>query len=99
MDLVAGVVFALTIEAALRLSHHGWNLPGIRMVVHGAMVFGALLVSYRYLPMEMAGHPWVFGPLLILAMSSVVYGYVRTTRQWEPTAASTPQPELQPEPV
>ncbi|MFF9404179.1 phosphatase PAP2 family protein [Streptomyces anandii] len=98
-DLVAGVVFALTIEAALRLSHHGWDLPGIQMVVYGALVFGALLVSYRYLPMEMAGHPWVFGPLLLLAMASVIYGYLRTTRQWEPKAASTPQPELQPEPV
>ncbi|MFI5685581.1 phosphatase PAP2 family protein [Streptomyces sp. NPDC051636] len=98
-DLVAGVVFALTIEAALRSLDRGWDRPGIQLVVSGATVFAALLVSYRYLPVEMARHPWVFGPLLILAMTSVVHGYVRTTKLWEPTAAPTRQPEPQPEPV
>ncbi|MFF7975716.1 DUF5933 domain-containing protein [Streptomyces sp. NPDC007905] len=98
-DLVAGVVFALTIEAALRSLERGWDRPGIQLVIYGATVFAALLVLYRYLPMEMATHPWVFGPLLILAMTSVVYGYVRTTKLWEPTAAPTRQPEPQLEPV
>ncbi|MGW0878343.1 phosphatase PAP2 family protein [Streptomyces sp. NPDC002671] len=96
-DLVAGVVFALTIEAALRSLERGWDRPGIQLVAYGATVFAALLVSYRYLPMEMAEHPWVFGPLLILAMTSVVYGYVQTTRLWEPKAAPARQPEPQPE--
>ncbi|MEV5878437.1 phosphatase PAP2 family protein [Streptomyces sp. NPDC052101] len=98
-DLVAGVVFTLTIEAALRSLARGWDRSGARLVAYGATVFAALLVSYRYLPMQMAQHPWVFGPLLILAMVSVVYGYVRTTRQWEPKAAPARQPEPQPEPV
>ncbi|POX51282.1 hypothetical protein C3488_12055 [Streptomyces sp. Ru72] len=98
-DLVAGVVFALTIEAALRSVHHGWDRSGIQLVAHGATVFAALLVSYRCLPVEMAEHPWVFGPLLLLAMASVVYGYVRTTTQWEPKAAPPRQPEPQPEAV
>lgn len=99
VDLVAGVVFALTIEAALRSLERGWDRSGIRLVAHGATVFAALLVSYRYLPKEMAGHPWVFGPLVILAMTSVVYGYVQTTKVWEPKAAPLRQPEPQPEPV
>lgn len=98
-DLVAGVVFTLTIEAALRSIDRGWDLPGIQLVVYGATVFAALLALYRYLPMEMARHRGLFGPLLILAVFSVVYRYVRTVKQWEPTAASTRQPELQPEPV
>ncbi|WP_079057455.1 phosphatase PAP2 family protein [Streptomyces cellostaticus] len=96
-DLIAGVVFTLTIEAALRSHERGWDRSGIQLVAYGATVFSALLVSYRYLPMEMARHPWVFGPLLILAMTSVVYGYVRTTNQWEPEAAPARQPEPQPE--
>ncbi|MFI5751481.1 phosphatase PAP2 family protein [Streptomyces sp. NPDC051644] len=96
-DIVAGVVFTLTIEAALRSLERGWDRSGIQLVTYGATVFAALLVSYRYLPMEMAGHPWVFGPLLILAMTSVVYGYVRTTKLWEPKAAPARQPEPQPE--
>ncbi|MFI2371682.1 phosphatase PAP2 family protein [Streptomyces sp. NPDC018833] len=104
-DIVAGVVFTLTIETALRALDRGWDRPGIQLVVYGAAVFAALLASYRYLSVEMAGHPWVFGPLLILAMTSVVYGYVRTTKLWERKAASAhlpkprrePQPEPQPE--
>jgi hypothetical protein len=99
VDLVAGVVFALTIEAALRSLGRGWDRPGIQLVAYGATVFAALLVSYRYLPMAMARHQEVSGPLLILAMTSVVYGYVRTTRLWEPKAVAARQPEPQPEPV
>ena len=101
MDLIAGVVFTLTIEAALRSYDRGWDRSGIQLVAYGAAVFTALLVSYRYLPMEMAAHPWLFGPLLILAMASVIYGYVRTTQLWDrkPEPVHLPQPrhEQQPE--
>ncbi|WP_167364481.1 phosphatase PAP2 family protein, partial [Streptomyces regalis] len=97
VDLVAGVVFALTIEAALRSLDRGWDRPGIQVVAYGATVFAALLVSYRYLPMEMARNPEIFGPLLILAMASVVYGYARTAKLREPTVTPTRQPEPQPE--
>ncbi|MBL1096268.1 phosphatase PAP2 family protein [Streptomyces coffeae] len=97
VDLIAGVVFAITVEAALRSLARGWDRSGIQLVAYGTTVFAALLVSYRYLPVEMAKHPWVFGPLLLLAMASVIYGYVRTTRLWEPKAAPALQPEPQPE--
>ncbi|QIZ01803.2 phosphatase PAP2 family protein [Streptomyces sp. S1D4-11] len=96
-DLIAGVVFTLTIEAALRSLDRDWDRSGVRLVAYGATVFAALLVSYRYLPLEMAEHPWVSGPLLMLAMTSVVYGYVRTTKLWEPKPAPARQPEPQPE--
>ncbi|MEV3966802.1 DUF5933 domain-containing protein [Streptomyces sp. NPDC050698] len=82
VDLVAGVVFALTIEAALRAQEHGWDRRGAALVVHGTLVFTALLLAYRYLPMDMARHPVVSGPLLLLAMASVIHGYVRTTARW-----------------
>ncbi|MET7778444.1 phosphatase PAP2 family protein [Streptomyces mirabilis] len=97
VDLVAGVVFALTIEAALRSLDRGWDRPGIQLVTYSATVFAALLVSYRYLPLKMAEHPWVFGPLLILAMASVVRGYVQTDKLWDPKALPARQPEPQPE--
>ncbi|MEU1816901.1 phosphatase PAP2 family protein [Streptomyces roseifaciens] len=96
-DIIAGVVFTLTIEAALRSQERGWDRAGIQLVAYGTAVFTAFLVSYRYLPMEMAEYPWIFGPLLILAMVSVIYGYVRTTKAWEPKTAPAPQPEPQPE--
>ncbi|MFI9799616.1 phosphatase PAP2 family protein [Streptomyces sp. NPDC052302] len=94
VDLVAGVVFTLTIEGALRATSRGWDRAGARLVVHGALVFTALLLSYRFLPLEMARHPWLYGPLLLAAMGSVIYGYLRTTRVWDPK----PTPALRPEP-
>ncbi|MEV5770201.1 phosphatase PAP2 family protein [Streptomyces antimycoticus] len=97
VDLIAGVVFALTIEAALRSLARGWDRSATQLVAHGVAVFAALLVAYRYLPVEMARHPWLFGPLLLLAMGSVIHGYVRTTRLWAPKAAPALQPEPQPE--
>lgn len=99
VDIIAGVVFAFTIDAALRSLDRGWDRAGIQLVVYGTTVFALLLVSYRFLPMQMAKHPWLFGPLLILAMISVIHGYVRTTKLWEPKAVPAQQPEPQPEPV
>ncbi|MFE7625388.1 phosphatase PAP2 family protein [Streptomyces sp. NPDC057509] len=96
-DLVAGVVFTLTIETGMRAHDRGWDRSGIRLVAYGTAVFALLLVSYRYLSLEMAHYPWLFGPLLVLAMGSVIYGYVRTTRRWEPKAAPVPKLEPQPE--
>ncbi|MEU6029294.1 phosphatase PAP2 family protein [Streptomyces tauricus] len=98
-DLVAGVVFVLTIEAALRAYDRGWDRAGLRLAAHGATVFAALLLAYRFLPSEMARHPWVYGPLVVLAMASVIYGYVRTTTAWEPKPAPAPQLDPQPEPA
>ncbi|XVV33263.1 phosphatase PAP2 family protein [Streptomyces sp. CA-100214] len=94
VDLVAGVVFALTVEAAMRAFARGWDRSAVRLVAHGATVFTVLLVSYRLLAEEMAAYPWVAGPLLLLATASVVFGYLRTTRAWEPE----PEPARQPEP-
>ncbi|MEV0253655.1 phosphatase PAP2 family protein [Streptomyces sp. NPDC050732] len=97
VDLVAGVVFALTVEGALRAYDRGWGRSGIRLVAHGTVVFAALLVSYRYLPMEMAEHAWLAGPLVVLSMVSVIHCYVRTTRLWDAEPAPVRLPR-QPEP-
>ncbi|MEU4144910.1 phosphatase PAP2 family protein [Streptomyces parvulus] len=94
VDLIAGVVFALTVEGAMRASARGWDRSATLLVAHGSAVFALLLVSYRLLPERMAAHPWVSGPLLLLAMASVVLGYLRTTRAWEPK----PEPARRPEP-
>ncbi|WP_051808661.1 phosphatase PAP2 family protein [Streptomyces sp. NRRL S-378] len=101
-DIVAGVVFTLTIDAALRTLDHGWDRTGIRFVAHGTAVFLALLLSYRFLSMEMAALPGVYGPLVVLSMVSVIYGYVRITKRWDrraepvalPQQRREPQPEL-----
>lgn len=100
VDLIAGVVFVLTVEAALRAHDTGWQRSGVHLVAYGTTVLVALLLSYRFLPLEMARHPWLAGPLLILATASVVYGYVRTTTAWDqPGPAPAPRPEAHPEPA
>ncbi|WP_307049844.1 phosphatase PAP2 family protein [Streptomyces achromogenes] len=98
-DIIAGVVFTLTIDMALRSLDRGWDRSAKRFVVYGAAVFTAFLASYRYLSTEMAAHPWVFGPLLMLATASVVYGYARITRLSELTAvpAHLPEPRREPQ--
>ncbi|MFF5495680.1 phosphatase PAP2 family protein [Streptomyces aquilus] len=89
-DLVAGVVFTLTIEAALRAQARGWDRSATHLVTYGTTIFTALLLSYRYLPTELARLPWLYGPLILLAMGSVLYGYLRTTRAWERQDVSLP---------
>ncbi|WP_406052672.1 DUF5933 domain-containing protein [Streptomyces virginiae] len=103
-DIIAGVVFTVTIETGLRSLARGWDRPGVLLTAYGFAVFVAYLVSYRYLSTQLAAYPWVFGPLLLLAMGSVIYGYVRTTRLWErqdaaAAGARVPEPrrEQQPE--
>ncbi|WP_374230121.1 DUF5933 domain-containing protein [Streptomyces sp. OfavH-34-F] len=95
-DLVAGVVFTLTLEVGVRAFDRGWDRSAVLLVVHGTVVFSVLLVAYRYLSLEMAHYPWLYGPLFLLAMGSVIYGYVRIVRRWEPKAAPLAQLEPQP---
>ncbi|MES5819395.1 phosphatase PAP2 family protein [Streptomyces sp. RG80] len=99
VDLIAGVVFVLTIEAALRTYDRGWHRSGVQLVAYGSTVFVALLVAYRWLPLEMARQPWLYGPLLLLAMSSVIYGYVRTTTRWERVTLPAARTQEPPEPL
>ncbi|MFI0943151.1 phosphatase PAP2 family protein [Streptomyces sp. NPDC021020] len=93
VDLIAGAVFSLTIEAALRTLDRGLDPRGLALVAYGTAVFTALLLSYRYLPTQMAHHPWLAGPLLILALLSVITAYLRTTRPWNPPQPREPSPE------
>ncbi|MFH9042941.1 phosphatase PAP2 family protein [Streptomyces sp. NPDC017966] len=97
VDLVAGVVFALTVEAAMRSLAHGWDRSATWLVAYGTTVFTVLLVAYRGLPTQMAEYPWVFGPLLVLLMTSVIHGYARTTALRETTTVPERQREPQPE--
>ncbi|QNS08469.1 phosphatase PAP2 family protein [Streptomyces xanthii] len=103
VDLVAGVVFALTIEAAMRAFAHGWDVSATRLVSYGTVVFTALLIAYRWLPTEMAAYPWAFGPLLLALLGSVIALYARTTALWDqaetvPVSKPAPRPaDAQPE--
>ncbi|MEU8435920.1 phosphatase PAP2 family protein [Streptomyces sp. NPDC029216] len=100
-DILAGVVFTVTIEAALRAFARGWDRRAGLLVGYGTAVFAGLLASYRFLSQELAALPWLTGPLLVLAAASVVAGYVRSTRLWDreasPVRVPQPRREAQPE--
>ncbi|MFI6938338.1 phosphatase PAP2 family protein [Streptomyces sp. NPDC050418] len=83
VDLVSGVVFVLTIEAFLRAQAHGWDRPALRLAAYGAVVFTGLLFMYRFRAVAMSQYPALFGLLILTAMGSVIYGYVRVGKRWE----------------
>ncbi|MFF4786277.1 phosphatase PAP2 family protein [Streptomyces griseorubiginosus] len=99
VDLIAGVVFTLTIETAVRTYDRGWDPAGLRLTAYGTGIFTALLLSYALLPVQMGENPWLAGPLLLLAMLSVIYGYVRTVARWDTTQVPVRKPQPHPEPA
>lgn len=73
VDLVAGVVLCLTLESVLRNPERGLKDPArIRMIAYGAATMVALLLCYRYLAVPMGTYPELFGPLILIAMGSVI---------------------------
>ncbi len=97
IDLIAGAIFALTIEAALRQLDRGWDRPGTLLVAYGAVAFTAILAASRHLSLHMAHHPWFYGPLLLLILASVIAAYARTARRWRPVPTPVipaPRPPL-----
>ncbi|MDT5347773.1 MAG: hypothetical protein QOH91_1060 [Mycobacterium sp.] len=65
VDLVAGAVLCLTVEAALREPLRGGIWSRIGLVAFGAAFMAVLLLCCRYLAEAMARHPLLFGPLII----------------------------------
>ncbi|WP_430334016.1 DUF5933 domain-containing protein [Rhodococcus sp. ACT016] len=78
VDLIAGVVLTLTLESALRAPERGWGLFRVRLVAGGAVLLAALLLSYRYLAVQIAEYPIVATPLLLGLPALLAYGYWRT---------------------
>ncbi|SDJ51266.1 phosphatase PAP2 family protein [Streptomyces indicus] len=98
VDLVSGVVFVLTIEAALRAQAHGWDRPALRLAAYGAVVFTGLLLMYRFRAVAMSQYPALFGLLILAAMGSVIYGYIRVSKRWEQASLPTPRRPMTPQP-
>jgi hypothetical protein len=67
VDLVAGAVLCMTVDAALRNLVRGrvWSW----LAVLGAALLAVLLVCCRYLAAAMASYPLFFGPLIVGALA------------------------------
>ena len=78
VDLIAGAILCLTVEAALRDPERGWGWFRVRIVGAGALLFVALLAAYRYLAPVIGGHPEFSVPLLLGAVIAMSVGFYAT---------------------
>ena len=78
VDLIAGVVFSLTIESALRDPERGWGWFRSRLVLGGSLVMAGLLLSFRYLSVPLATVPEVAGPILLVVLAGVIAAFYAT---------------------
>lgn len=80
VDLIAGAVLCLTVEAALADPQRGWGAPRVWLVAGGAAFLALLLLCYRYLAVPMAQVPLLFGPLILGALAVFVAAFVAQAR-------------------
>jgi len=78
VDLLAGVVFSLTIEAMLRDPERGWGWFRWRLVLGGSGSLAVLLTAYRYLAVPLAEEPAVGAFVLLSLMGSMVLAFYAT---------------------
>jgi hypothetical protein len=78
VDLLAGAVFALTVEAALREPERGWGWWRVRLVGGGALALVGLLLSFRFLAVPIADLSVVSGPLLLAVVVGMAMSFHAT---------------------
>lgn len=78
VDLVAGAVLCLTVDSALRAPERGWGWFRIRLVTFGAIALATLLLTYRYLAVQMADYPVLGGTLVLALLAAMAAGYHAT---------------------
>ncbi|MGC0365599.1 hypothetical protein ABH922_003583 [Rhodococcus sp. 27YEA15] len=78
VDLVAGAVLALTIDAALRDPERGFGWFRVRLLLGGSALLGGLLLSYRFASVQMAEYASMFGPALIAALTVMSVAFYAT---------------------
>jgi hypothetical protein len=78
VDLVAGAVLCLTVEAALREPVAGRERSRMFLVGGGAAFFVVLLLCCRYLSVDMARLPYLFSPLMIGMLTAIGTAFYTT---------------------
>lgn len=78
VDLVAGAVLCLTIESALRAPERGWGWFRIRLIALGAVILAALLISYRFLAVQMAEYPVLAGTIVLALLAGLAAAFHAT---------------------
>ena len=78
VDLVAGAVLCLTVESALREPVPERSRSPRALVAFGSAFLVVFLLCCRYLAESMAQHPFVFGPLIVLALAGFSAAFYAT---------------------
>ncbi|QXW04520.1 MULTISPECIES: phosphatase PAP2 family protein [Rhodococcus] len=78
VDLIAGAVLCLTLDAALHDPERGWGWFRIRLVLGGSAILVGLLLSYRFASVQMAAYPELFGPLLVGVLTAMSVAFFAT---------------------
>ncbi|GIZ98078.1 inositol phosphorylceramide synthase [Tsukamurella sp. TY48] len=77
IDLVAGFIFALTLETALVRPEDGWHRRRLVTIAGGASAFAVILLATRYLSVPMAQSGPVAAMLLLGAAAAMAYAFYR----------------------
>ncbi|WP_236984156.1 MULTISPECIES: phosphatase PAP2 family protein [Mycobacterium] len=78
VDLVAGTVLCLTVEAVLREPLRGRIWSRTSLILAGGTFLAVLLLACRYLAEAMARHPLLTGPLIIGALAVFIAAFYAT---------------------
>ncbi len=92
VDLVAGFVFALTLEAAMVRPEDGWHPRRIVTVVGGVLAFAAILLSIRYLSVPMAQSGYLAAGAFLGTAGAMAVAYARIARPPSPDGAVAARP-------
>ena len=65
IDVLAGVIFTLTLEAALTRPELGWSRHRVSVIAFGVVTFSSMLLATRFLSVEIAASGAVGGFVLI----------------------------------
>lgn len=96
IDVLAGAIFTLTLEAALTRPELGWSKHRVGVIAIGAAAFSGILLATRYLSVEMATSGVMGGLLLIGAVLVVAAGFL--TIELHPGADEIPVDVVPPRP-
>lgn len=92
VDLIAGFVFALTLESAMVRSEDGWHPRRIATVVGGGLAFAAILLAIRYLSVPMAQSGYLAAVALLGTAVAMAVAYARIAWRPAPLGVVVPAP-------
>ncbi|EGD55395.1 hypothetical protein SCNU_09056 [Gordonia neofelifaecis NRRL B-59395] len=96
IDVLAGAIFTLTLESALTRPELGWSRHRLAVIAFGSAAFSGLLLSTRYLAVQMSDSGVVGGLALIATVLAVAAAFL--TIEMHPGRDQTPADGLPAEP-